>query len=134
MTRVFIGVLIAAQVLETLPAAAAGQPVTAPAAQVAQYAADVSKTVVELQQFRHTQQQTVVGPGGRRGTATLIDLNPVLGIWYVLALDWGGGRTRYYHLENALPSVRSAAATWAYGCPQRRLGSSPWVSGRRRGT
>ncbi len=107
MTRVFIGALIAAQVLETLPAAAAGQPVTAPAAQVVQYAADVPKTVVELQQFRHTQQQAVVGPGGRRGTATLIDLNPVFGIWYVLALDWGGGRTPYYHLENALPYVQT---------------------------
>lgn len=68
-----------------------------------QYLADVAKTVVELQPFRHTQTQQVTGAAGKPGTATLIDLNPTIGKWYLLALDWGDGKPRHFHLENGLP-------------------------------
>ncbi len=81
--------------------------VVAPPEQAAQYAAEAPKTIVELQQFRRTQTQGLVGPHGRPGTATLIDLNPVIGVWYLLALDWGDGSTHYYHLENPAPDTQT---------------------------
>jgi hypothetical protein len=102
-------ILIATPVLGALHPAMAGETgsVVAPPVQAAQYAAEVPKTIVELQQFRRTLEQTVAGPDGKRGTATLIDLNPVFGVWYLLALDWGDGSTQYYHLENAAPDTQT---------------------------
>jgi hypothetical protein len=97
--------LLVAQLLGAPPPALseAMEPVVAPPEQAQQYAAEVPKTVVELQQFRRTREMTISGPDGRQGTATLIDLNPEFGVWYLLGLDWGEGGTRYYHLENAAP-------------------------------
>jgi hypothetical protein len=83
------------------------EPVVAPPEQVQQYTAEVPKTVVELQQFRRTRELTVSGPDGRRGTATLIDLNPQFGVWYLLTLDWGDSNKRFYHLENATPGAQT---------------------------
>ena len=40
---------------------------TAPPEQMRQYLADVAKTVVELQQFRHKQTQPVTGAAGKPG-------------------------------------------------------------------
>ena len=61
----------------------------------------VPKTIVELQQFRSTQVLPVTGPAGLRGTATLINLNPLINRWYLLQLDWANGKRYSYHLENA---------------------------------
>ncbi len=78
-------------------------PVSA-ADQAAQYRAEVPKTIIELQQFRRSETIAVEGGGSRRGTATLIDLNPDINAWFLLTLDWGdaGGRASY-HLENPDP-------------------------------
>ena len=109
MPRFILAILIAAQLPGMLHTALAGETgsMVAPPDQSAQYAADVPKTIVELQPFRRTREQAVTRPDGRRGTATLIDLNPVFGVWYLLALDWGDGNTRYYHLENAAPDTQT---------------------------
>lgn len=74
------------------------------AEQSAQYRAEAPKTIVELQQFRSSATIRAEGAGGRRGTASLIDLNPAIGAWFLLSLDWGApGGTATYHLENAAP-------------------------------
>ncbi|MGA7178215.1 MAG: hypothetical protein WBX11_01320 [Thiobacillaceae bacterium] len=62
---------------------------------------------MQLQQFRHTQEQPIGGPAGRHGMATLINLNPVIKDWYLLALDWSDGTQAYYHLENAAPAAQT---------------------------
>jgi len=77
--------------------------VTGSPEQMREYQAEATKSVVELQPFRRTQVQAAAGAAGRRGTATLIDLSPMIGRWHLLALDWGDGKNRYYHLENAVP-------------------------------
>lgn len=84
-------------------------PLSAPPEQVLQYAADVPKTVLELQQFRRSSELGIAGAHGRRGKATLIDLNPQFGVWYLLVLDWGEDDRRYYHLENAAPDSQTVA-------------------------
>jgi hypothetical protein len=61
----------------------------------------VPGSVIELQPFRRAQVQRVADAAGREGTATLIDLNPAIGRWHLLALDWGDGQERYFHLESS---------------------------------
>src|SRR5579859_7074014 len=61
------------------------------ARQRAQFDADAPKTILELQPFR-TESSA--------GTATLINLNPYVGTWYLLSVD--GGR-RQFHLESPHP-------------------------------
>ena len=44
---------------------------------------------------------TFTGAGGRKGTATLLNLNPVANTWFLLSIEWQDGRPRIqYHLEN----------------------------------
>lgn len=70
-------------------------------AQRAQYDAVTPKSVIELQQFRRLEAIPIAGANGRKGTATLVNLNPVANSWFLLTLDWQDGRPRiYYHLEN----------------------------------
>jgi hypothetical protein len=109
MTRRLFITLIVTQMLIALQPGMAREtePVVAPREQAEQYAADVPKTIVELQPFRRSRELTVAGADGRRGTATLINLNPEFGIWYLLALNWGDGSKRYYHLENAAPDTQA---------------------------
>jgi hypothetical protein len=47
----------------------------------------------------------VRGPGGREGTAVLIDLNPRVNDGYVLELRWSDGEETWLHLENARPDL-----------------------------
>ncbi|HTY49020.1 MAG TPA: hypothetical protein VMB48_04940 [Steroidobacteraceae bacterium] len=78
-------------------------------AQRAQYDADVPKTILELQPFR--TQVTVHLPDEPGVTASLTDLNPNIGAWYLLTLDSGGGWRRSYHLESPRhQGLRLAAA------------------------
>jgi hypothetical protein len=89
-----------------LPAAAEEFPAPPPE-QAAQYRAEVPKTILELQQFRRNETIAVEGAGGRRGRATLIELNPYINVWFVLTLNWGNPAGRAsFHLENPDPSGR----------------------------
>jgi hypothetical protein len=90
-------------VLATAGAASGTGPVPPPQ-QAAQYAADLPKTVLELQQFRQSRSMAIEGPDARQGNATLIELNPYISAWLLLTLDWGGtdGRASY-HLQNPDP-------------------------------
>ena len=49
------------------------------ARQQAQFDADVSKTILELQPFRSESHVTTTGADGVKGTATLVNLNPYVG-------------------------------------------------------
>jgi hypothetical protein len=65
------------------------------------YRANRQKSVVELQQFREITRLTVGGPAGSpAAVASLIDLNPQIGTWYLLRLETPNGRSATYHLEN----------------------------------
>jgi len=70
---------------------------------IAEYSADRSKSVIELQQFRELTSLPSIEAGAI--SASLIDLNPNLGTWYVLRLTHPGGETASYHLESR-PGVR----------------------------
>jgi len=67
--------------------------------QIEDYRANRLKSVVELQQFRELTRQTV-GVAGRPAVASLIDLNPRFGTWYLLRLEPPDGPSATYHLEN----------------------------------
>jgi hypothetical protein len=93
--------LIAAlPLLVTVGATAQLYPVPPPE-QAAQYAADVPKTILELQPFQQSHSLAIEGQDARQGSATLIELNPYIKTWLVLTLDWGGADGRAtYHLQN----------------------------------
>ena len=63
-----------------------------------------AKTIVDLQPYRTTVSTRFQGKGGQMGTATLIDLNPNVGAWYVLQLALPGAEEEVFHIENAAPS------------------------------
>ena len=93
-----------------LPAVSAeGDAVSAEvlARQAGDYKADVPKTVLELQQFRRVERVPATGGNGRRGFATLVNLNPRINVWSVLTLDWGSHGRVSYHLENPHPHSQS---------------------------
>ncbi len=118
MTQLNFPALILASLLAAPGPASARATIAAMVArpqQAQQYAAEVPKTIVELQQFRRTQTRPAAGPHGRQGTATLIDLNPVIGVWYLLSLDWGDGSPHDYHLENATPDTQTVTLDAAPG-------------------
>jgi hypothetical protein len=76
----------------------------APQEQVAQYQAQAPKNILELQEFRRTTSAVVTDASGRRGSATLVEINPNINAWFLLRVDWEGAtQTRTYHLENADP-------------------------------
>jgi hypothetical protein len=67
---------------------------------VEDYRANRQKSVVELQQFRELTRLSVDGFAGSPAVASLIDLNPQIGTWYLLRLETPNGRSATYHLEN----------------------------------
>ena len=71
-----------------------------PLEQVAEYGANRPKSVVELQQFRELTRLTLDDFAGSRAVASLIDLNPHIGAWYLLRLEAPGAPSVTYHLEN----------------------------------
>lgn len=74
------------------------------ALQAEEYAAQRPKAVVELQRLRTSQSIDVAGAGGRRGVATLINLDPEVNAWYLLTLQWSDQAAPVsYHLVNAHP-------------------------------
>lgn len=68
--------------------------------QIEDYRANRLKSVVELQQFRELTRQPVDGFAGKPAVASLIDLNPQIGTWYLLRLETPNGPSATYHLEN----------------------------------
>ncbi|MDR3419448.1 MAG: hypothetical protein P4L83_24990 [Nevskia sp.] len=70
-------------------------------------------TILDLQPWRQSSVLTVEAAPpaegeaeGERDRATLIDLNPAIGAWYVLQLQGKGG-SRSYHLENPQPLAQT---------------------------
>ena len=75
--------------------------------QVKEYNAEIPKTIVQLQQFRQSNAIPIRSKAGREGTATLINLNPAINVWYLLEIAWKDGESQAgYHLENAEPRAR----------------------------
>ena len=76
-----------------------------PAGQVAQYEANVPKTILELQQFRRTTTRDWMDASGRHSIATLIEINPDANAWFLLKLSREQPATlAVYHLENPDPT------------------------------
>lgn len=74
---------------------------------VREYAADAPKTILELQQYRQSRSIQISSKGGRKGAATLVNLNPAINAWYLLKVAWkDGGPELAYHLENPKPDTR----------------------------
>lgn len=67
------------------------------------------KTVLDLQPFRQSQSIAIRSSAGRDGTATLVNLNPTIGAWYVLSVAFTGSSERAYHLENPRPQTHTLA-------------------------
>src|SRR5581483_10263897 len=59
--------------------------------QVREYAADAPKTILELQQYRQSHSIQISSKDGRKGIATLINLNPAVNAWYLLKVSWEHG-------------------------------------------
>jgi hypothetical protein len=68
--------------------------------QIEDYRANREKSVVELQQFRELTRLTLADFAGGPAVASLIDLNPRFGTWYLLRLESANGPGVTYHLEN----------------------------------
>ncbi|HJS89387.1 MAG TPA: hypothetical protein VJ738_05415 [Steroidobacteraceae bacterium] len=80
------------------------QPAGAPPSQWAQYQAQAPKSILELQPFRTLAQVELEGAGLAPGSATLVDLNPTVNVWFLLTLDPPASATsRTFHLENPRP-------------------------------
>ncbi len=83
------------------------------AERIEQYVAARPKSIVELQQWR--EEQTLEIPqsvGG--GRATLINLNPLVNIWFLLRVEPPAGPDRTYQIENTDPegqAIRLDAAS-----------------------
>ncbi len=73
------------------------------AQQRAAYEAEVAKSIIELQLYRH--EQTAVLPDGET-PVQLISLNPNINSWFLLGIG-AEGRRSYYHLENPAPDSQA---------------------------
>jgi hypothetical protein len=81
--------------------------------QIEDYRANRHKSVIELQQFREVTRLRVDDFAGSPAMASLIDLNPRIGTWYLLRLETPNGQSATYHLEN--PSGARLRLDPAYG-------------------
>jgi hypothetical protein len=70
-------------------------------------AAEIPETVVELQPFRQSASIEIRSSSGKKGIATLINLNPAINAWYLLKVAWAGLPEASYHLGNASPRTRT---------------------------
>jgi len=86
--------------------------------QALEYASDNPKSIVELQPNRRTTLIAIKDGDGADGTATLINLNPAINVWYLLTLTWmGTDEALSYHLTNADPAHSDIVldSAYAYG-------------------
>lgn len=74
--------------------------------QPTEYNAEAPKTILELQQFRQTSTVRIAPKNGQQGVATLVNLNPNIGVWYLLKVAWAGAPEAAYHLENPKPATQ----------------------------
>lgn len=82
---------------------------------VAFASAHQTRTVVDLQPFRTTQTIAIRPPIGHGETATLVNLNPAIGVWYVLTFAaMADANGRAFHLENPHPSAQSLVLDASY--------------------
>jgi hypothetical protein len=87
-----------------LAVANGGTPTDAQADRAAEYAADVPKTILELQQHRRVTSASIGRRGQRPGTVTLTEINPRINAWLVLTLHRSApAEDVSYHLENPEP-------------------------------
>jgi hypothetical protein len=71
------------------------------ARQRAAYDAEVPKSILDLQPWRTETRAALSRSDGAAGEATLINLNPYAGSWYLLSIAWpGSGGAKSWHLEN----------------------------------
>lgn len=64
-----------------------------------------TRSVVDLQRFRREESIPIRDAAGRRGRASLIDLNPRIHSWFLLSIAWEGtDDITTVHLENADPT------------------------------
>jgi len=76
--------------------------------QAAEYAAARNKSILELQQFRDAVTIDIDDGRDRRGSTTLLNLNPRINAWYLLRVRWQDEPEAHdYHLANALPQRQS---------------------------
>jgi len=96
--------------------------------QMGQHEANVPKAILELQPFRRSTSEPVTDAAGRRGTVTLVELNPNSNAWFLLQLLWEDpAELRTYHLENPDPH-NSHVALDAVGHGLRITSSSKGVT------
>lgn len=109
--------LSAADDRPTSPAVVPGPPAGSPLArgQADAYRANRHKSVVELQQFRHITRTEVTGRDGQRTVASLIDLNPAIGAWYLLRVETATGTSTADHLETVAGSRLRLDPTYRTG-------------------
>ena len=74
-------------------------PLVVSRVQLDEYATERRKSVIELQQFRKVTRMTLDAGAGGLAVATLTDLNPQIGAWYLLRLETPSGSAETYHLE-----------------------------------
>ncbi|HVO63584.1 MAG TPA: hypothetical protein VMT53_21850 [Terriglobales bacterium] len=92
---------------------ATGQAAPSPRNKIVEHEA-VAKTIVDLQQFRQTSSNSIRSDKGVQGTATLVNLNPTINVWYLLKVVWQGGAESTYHLENLHPRSQKLALDSKY--------------------
>jgi hypothetical protein len=68
-----------------------------------QHEAAAPKNIMDLQPFRQTSSSRIKSDKGIQGTATLVNLDPMVNTWYLLEVDWQDGSKSSYHLENPKP-------------------------------
>jgi len=79
------------------------QGTAAPKSGTVQHESDVAKSILDLQSFRQVSSNQIRSNSGIQGTATLVNLNPAVNVWYILVVDWQDGSRSSYHLENPQP-------------------------------
>lgn len=95
--------LMGLSVIDASAAHAGAQPADAPPTQWTEYQADAPKSILELQPFRSVEHVDLGTSGAGSGSATLVNLNPTINVWFLLTLDVPGAPTESYHLENPRP-------------------------------
>lgn len=111
---------------------ASGRPLARPPSQeqVADYGENRQKSVVELQQFRQLTRLTLEDFAGKRTIASLIDLNPHIGTWYLLRFETAGAPSATYHLENPSAALLRLDPEYRQGIVIERGGSEANLAAR----
>jgi hypothetical protein len=88
-------------VIDASAARSSARPADAPPTQWTEYETDSPKSILELQPFRSVEHVALEYAAAGRGSATLVNINPTINVWFLLTLDAPAPRS--YHLENPRP-------------------------------